>query len=102
MTVLNLAKIPIASLEISQGSHLLIADITWAQYEDLDTTWGEERRIPRLNYCQSTLEIMSLLPAHERPHRIIADIVKTLLDTEDRAWEDFVSTTFKKPPVRSS
>lgn len=98
MTVLNLAKIPIASLEISQGSHLLIADITWAQYEDLYTAWGEERRIPRLNYCQGTLEIMSPLPAHGRPHRIIADIVKTLLDAEDRPWEDFGSTTFKKPP----
>jgi Uma2 family endonuclease len=97
MTVLNLAKIPIASLEISQGSHLLIAGITWDQYEDLYTAWGEERRIPRLNYYQGTLEIMSPLPAHERPHRIIADIVKTLLDAEDRAWEDFGSTTFKKP-----
>jgi Uma2 family endonuclease len=50
-----------------------------------------------MNYCNGTLEIMSPLPAHERPHRIISDIVKALLDAENRAWEDFGSTTFKKP-----
>lgn len=95
---LNLAKIPITNLDISSGSHLLIPDVTWEQYEVLYRDLGEERRVPRLNYCHGTLEIMSPLPAHERPHRIIADIVKTLLDAEDRAWEDFGSTTFKKPP----
>jgi Uma2 family endonuclease len=98
MTNLSLAKIPITSLNISPGSHLLISDVTWEQYEVLYRDWGEERRVPRLNYCHGTLEIMSPLPAHERPHRIIADIVKTLLDAEERAWEDFGSTTFKKPP----
>jgi Uma2 family endonuclease len=40
---------------------------------------------------------MSPLPAHERPHRIIADIVKALLDAQNKSWEDFGSTTFKKP-----
>ncbi|MBJ7901320.1 MAG: Uma2 family endonuclease [Cyanobacteria bacterium RI_101] len=98
MTTLNLTKIPITTLDISPGSHLLIPDITWEQYEVLYRDWGEERRVPRLNYCHGTLEIMSPLPAHERPHRIIADIIKTLLDAEDRAWEDFGSTAFKKAP----
>lgn len=97
MTTLNLVKIPISTIDLSRGSHLLIHDVTWEQYESLYTEWGEERRIPRMNYCHGTLEIMSPLPAHERPHRIIADIVKTLLDAEERAWEDFGSTTFKKP-----
>jgi Uma2 family endonuclease len=75
----------------------LINDVTWEQYETLLADLGEERRVPRMNYCDGTLEIMSPLPAHERPHRIIADIVKALLDAQDRAWEDFGSTTFKKP-----
>jgi Uma2 family endonuclease len=97
MTTLNLVKLPITTIEIAPGSHLLIHDVTWQQYEALYKDWGDERRVPRMNYCNGTLEIMSPLPAHELPHRIISDIVKTLLDAENRAWEDFGSTTFKKP-----
>jgi Uma2 family endonuclease len=40
---------------------------------------------------------MSPLPAHERPNRIIAYIVTAILDAQNREWEDFGSTTFKKP-----
>jgi Uma2 family endonuclease len=97
MTVLNLVKLPITTIDLSPGSHLLINDVTWEQYETLLADLGEERRIPRINYCDGTLEIMSPLPAHERPHRIIADIVKAVLDAQERDWEDFGSTTFKKP-----
>jgi Uma2 family endonuclease len=97
MTLLNLVKLPITTIDLSPGSHLLINDVTWEQYETLYAELGEDRRVPRLNYCHGTLEIMSPLPAHERPHRIIADIVKTLLDAQERDWEDFGSTTFKKP-----
>ncbi|MEL6401674.1 MAG: Uma2 family endonuclease [Cyanobacteria bacterium J06607_6] len=96
MTVLNLVKLPITTIDVSPGSHLLINDVTWEQYETLLTDLGEERRVPRLNYCHGTLEIMSPLPAHERPHRIIADIVKAILDAQERDWGDFGSTTFKK------
>jgi Uma2 family endonuclease len=39
---------------------------------------------------------MSPLPAHERPNRIIAYIVTAILDAQNRDWEDFGSTTFKK------
>ena len=51
---------------------------------------------PRINYCHNTLELMSPLPIHERPNRLMADIVKTLLDVQDRDWEDFGLTTFRK------
>ena len=97
MTLLNLVKLPITTIDLSPGSHLLINDFTWEQYETLLTDLGGDRRVPRLNYCHGTLEIMSPLLAHERPHRIIADIVKALLDAQERDWEDFGSTTFKKP-----
>ncbi|QQE63717.1 hypothetical protein GFS31_03860 [Leptolyngbya sp. BL0902] len=97
MPLLNLAKLPITTLDVSPGSHLLIGDVTWEQYETLLADLGEERLIPRINYCDGTLEIMSPLPAHERPNRIITDIVKALLDAQGRDWEDFGSTTFKRP-----
>ncbi len=87
---------PIKTIALSPGSHLLIPNVTWEQYEALLEELGEERRIPRINYCNGTLELMSPLPAHERPHRIISDIVKLLLDAQGREWEDFGSTTFKK------
>jgi Uma2 family endonuclease len=88
--------IAIKTIELSPGSHVLISGVTWEQYESLLEELGEERRVPRINYCNGTLEIMSPLPAHERPHRIIAYIVTSILDAQNRAWEDFGSTTFKK------
>jgi len=88
--------IPIKTIELSPGSHVLISGVTWEQYERFLEDLGEERLIPRINYCNGTLELMSPLPAHERPHRIIAYIVTNILDAQNRAWEDFGSTTFKK------
>lgn len=96
MTVINLTKIPIHTINLSPGSHLLMSDVTWEQYEMLLEDLGADRLIPRINYCNGTIEIMSPLPIHERPHRIIADIVKLLLDHQERDWEDFGSTTFKR------
>ncbi|MBT9312259.1 Uma2 family endonuclease [Leptothoe kymatousa] len=88
--------IPIHALKLSPGSHLLIENVSWEQYDALLTELGEERLTPRINYCNNTLELMAPLPIHERPHRLIADIVKALLDSQDRDWEDFGSTTFRK------
>lgn len=87
---------PIKTIALSPGSHLLIPNVTWEQYEALLEELGEERRVPRINYCNGTLELMSPLPAHERPHRIISDVVKLLLDIQGREWEDFGSITFKQ------
>jgi Uma2 family endonuclease len=59
---------------------------------------GEERST-RVAYYKGALEIMSPLARHERHHRIIADIVKALLDRQGQDWEDFGSTTLKRPEV---
>ena len=88
--------IPINAMKLSPGSHVTVQDVSWQQYEALLSELGEERVTPRINYCLNTLELMAPLPAHERPNRIITDIVKTLLDLQDRDWEDFGSTTFRK------
>jgi len=88
--------IPLRAITLSPGSHLLVENVSWAQYEALLRELGEDRVIPRVNYCRNTLELMSPLPIHERPNRIITDVVKTLLDIQDRDWEDFGSTTFRK------
>ncbi|NET57186.1 MAG: Uma2 family endonuclease [Symploca sp. SIO2E6] len=88
--------IPIQTMNLSPGSHLLIKEVSWEQYESLLQELGEERCIPRINYSKGILEFMSPLPAHERPHRIIGYIVTAILDAQGRDWEDFGSTTFKK------
>lgn len=97
MPLVNLVKIPVQTIDLSPGSHLLIEDVTWEQYEALLEDLGEDRHIPRINYCNGTLELMAPLLAHERPHRIIAYIVTAFLDAQARGWEDFGATTFKKP-----
>ncbi|MBD0336962.1 MAG: Uma2 family endonuclease [Cyanobacteria bacterium Co-bin13] len=89
--------VPIQALHLSPGGHLLIEGVTWEQYERLLEELGEARHTPRINYIDGTLELMSPLPAHERPNRVISDIVKAILDAQDRDWEDFGSTTFRKP-----
>ncbi|MEL6462748.1 MAG: Uma2 family endonuclease [Cyanobacteria bacterium J06621_15] len=94
--VVSPVKIPIKSINLSPGSHLLIENVSWEQYESVLEELGEERTNPRINYSNNVLELMSPLPIHERPHRIIAYIVITILDIQDRDWEDFGSTTFKK------
>ncbi|MEM1252651.1 MAG: Uma2 family endonuclease [Cyanobacteria bacterium P01_H01_bin.21] len=96
MVALAPVTIPIRALKLSPGSHLLIENVSWEQYDALLADLGEERISPRINYCKNTLELMALLPIHERPNRLIDDIVKVLLDSQDRDWEDFGSTTFRK------
>ena len=87
---------PIKTLNLSPGSHVLINKVTWQDYENLLDELGEARHNPRINYYHGTLELMSPLPAHERPNRIIAYIVTAILDAQNRDWKDFGSTTFKK------
>lgn len=79
-----------------QVARLLSITLSWQEFELLLTDLGEKRNTRLAYYCK-TLEIMSPLALHERHHRIIADIVKGILDLEGRNWEDFGSTTLKLP-----
>ena len=90
--------VPVQSLELTPGSAVSIHNLSWQDFENILAELGESRSV-RLTYYQGTLELMSPRAIHERPHRIIADIVKTLLDANDRDWEDFGSTTFKRPEL---
>jgi Uma2 family endonuclease len=88
----------IKAIELSAGSQVSIHNLSWQDFEQILTDTGEKRNT-RMTYYRGTLEIMSPLALHERPHRIIADIVKTILETQERDWEDFGSTTFKRPDI---
>ena len=96
MTATISVTIPIKNIQLDPGSLMTIRDVTWEQFEAI----LEEREAAgirtRIAYIKGTLEIMSPLPIHERPHRIIGHIVTAILDIQERDWEDFSSTTFRK------
>ncbi|QZZ21541.1 Uma2 family endonuclease [Leptothermofonsia sichuanensis E412] len=96
MTMINLVKVPIKSIDLSPGSHLSIPDVTWEQYEALLEELGEKRRSPKINYYNGTLELMSPLPKHERWKRLIVGLVESILKAQKRPWEPLGSTTFKR------
>jgi len=90
--------IPIQAIEITPGSQIAIHNLSWRDFEQLLTDLGEKRHT-RIAYYRGTLEIISLLALHERPHRIIAYIITAILEIQGRNWEDFGSTTFKRPDI---
>jgi Uma2 family endonuclease len=85
--------VPIKSIDLRHGSAIAIHALSWHDCEDILDELGEDRHT-RIAYYQGTLEIMSPMARHERPHRIAGHIVTTILDAQDRDWEDFGSTTF--------
>ncbi len=95
MSVLRTVNIPITTIDLSAGSHLLINDVTWEQYEALLAYRDANSHLPRINYWNHTLEIMAPLPEHERAIVVIADFVKAILRLQHRPWESLRSTTFK-------
>ncbi len=95
MTIAAPITVPIKNIQLTPGSMITIPDVSWEQFEAILAELGSGRSI-RIAYSRGTLEIISPLPAHERPHRIIGYIVTTLLDAQERDWEDFGSTTFKQ------
>lgn len=90
--------IPVDAIHLAPGSSVSIPNLSWQDFERILSDLGEHRNT-RLTYYRGTLEIMSPLALHERPHRIIADIVKAILDAQGREWEDFGSTTVKRPDI---
>ncbi|MBW4635583.1 MAG: Uma2 family endonuclease [Iphinoe sp. HA4291-MV1] len=96
MTIAIPVTIPIKNIQLNPGSMITIHNVTWEQFEAILEEREAEGIRTRIAYSKGTLEIMSPLPAHERPHRIIGDIVKALLDAQERDWEDFGATTFRK------
>jgi Uma2 family endonuclease len=90
--------IPIDNIELSPGSKISIHNLSWQDFETLLAELPESRNT-RIIYYRGTLEIMSPLAIHERPHRIIGYIVTAILDTQERDWDDFGSTTLKLPQI---
>lgn len=70
--------VPIETIQLNPGSAICIPNLSWQDFETILEELGEQRRV-RVAYYQGTLEMMSPLALHQRPHRMIADIVKAIL-----------------------
>ncbi len=90
--------ISLQDLEITPGNRVGIHHLSWPDFTNILENLSENRST-RVAYHAGTLEIMSPLAAHERLHRIISAIITTILESQERDWEDFGSTTIKRSPV---
>jgi Uma2 family endonuclease len=52
-------------LKIKPGQQLLLADVSWQQFENILTDLGEHRSA-RVSYSHGYLEILVPLPEHEK------------------------------------
>ncbi len=84
-------------ISIPPGSVMRIPG-TWEDFCQLRDSRGDGS-IPRLKYHDGEILLMSPLPRHGREANIIADIVKVLLDSQDRNYEAFTPITMELPEV---
>ncbi|EKQ68343.1 hypothetical protein OsccyDRAFT_2871 [Leptolyngbyaceae cyanobacterium JSC-12] len=71
---------------------------TWQDYCTLRDSRGDGS-IPRIKYRDGEILLMSPLPRHGREANILADVVKILLDSENRNYEAFTPITMDIPEV---
>ena len=82
-------------LRLEPGQKVTLQPVSWEGFEEILADLGE-RRTSRIAYANGILEIIAPLPEHERSKVLLADLVKTLLRVQKRAWEPLGSTTFKR------
>ena len=84
-------------ISIPPGSVLRMPG-SWQDFCQIRDSRGDGS-IPRLRYRHGEVLLMSPLPRHGREANIIADIVKTLLESQDRNYEAFTPITMELPDV---
>jgi Uma2 family endonuclease len=84
-------------ISIPPGSVLRIPG-SWQDFCQLRDSRGDGS-IPRLRYRHGEILLMSPLPRHGREANIIADIVKVILESQDRNYEAFTPITMELPEV---
>lgn len=69
--------------------------VTWQEYEQLLEDLGPSYSV-RIFYGQGRMEIMSPLPAHEKPVKVLHTLITALRDELDIDIESLGSSTLKK------
>jgi Uma2 family endonuclease len=84
-------------ISIPPGSVMRIPG-TWEDFCQLRDSRGDGS-IPRLKYHDGEILLMSPLPRHGREAHLIATIIETLLDSQERNYEAFTPITMELPKV---
>ena len=69
---------------------------TWQDYKMLCESRGDGS-IPRIKYRQGEILLMSPMPRHGREAHLLARLVETLLDSQNRDYEAFTPITIELP-----
>ncbi|MBD2772180.1 Uma2 family endonuclease [Iningainema tapete] len=69
---------------------------SWLDYQELCSSRGDSA-IPRIKYSSGEILLMSPLPKHGRDAHLVANIVTTLLDCQNRNYEAFTPITMDLP-----
>jgi len=82
------------SQSLDDVQHLVLDDVSWELYEKLLRDIGN--RPIRVTYDQGRMEIMSPLPEHERPKKLIGRMIEMLSFELNIPMVSFGSTTLRK------
>jgi Uma2 family endonuclease len=69
---------------------------SWQEYQHLCDQRGDGS-IPRIKYRNGEVLLMSPLPVHARDASLLADVVKVLLDHDEREYDAFTPVTMSLP-----
>jgi Uma2 family endonuclease len=87
---------PISQIELTPGSAIRIAGVSWNGYLALLQEMGEARST-RIAYSDEILEIRMPSPPHEAANRVLATIALTLADEFGLEFNDLGSMTMNRP-----
>jgi Uma2 family endonuclease len=79
---------------LDEVQHIVLEDASWELYEALLRDIGD--RPIRINYDQGRLEMMSPLPEHERPKKLIGRLIEALTEELGIEVASLGSTTFRR------
>lgn len=77
----------------------LLHNISWKTYEHLLADHRDSSS-PRFAYDRGELEIMVVSSSHERPNRLIAQLVEVVAEELDLDLENLGSTTFRREDLQ--
>jgi Uma2 family endonuclease len=81
-------------VDLDDVQHIVLEDASWELYERLLRDIGD--RPIRITYDQGRLEMMSPLPEHERPKKIIGRLIEALSVELGMEVASLGSTTFRR------
>lgn len=82
-------------IQLSAGAVVRIP-ATWKDYQALLEQRGDSSS-PRIKYADGEVWLISPLPVHGRDVNLIADIIKVLLDYENKEYDAFTPITMELP-----